>query len=267
MIEQSLDMKASAATAMGGRRALMLIGIFLLASMLLIDVGANLFDAPPVHHQLGQWLKRQANDDSWEPMIQAYTWLRASHQGTLYQEIFFSQHVKFQYPPTALLPLAAMNALGRSPSVGAFNAANWIIFIVVALATAALAVTLARRVAAIPRDSMLSAAAVGGVTALATMAFYPELWSYLLGQAQTSIDLAFVLACLSWISGRRLPAGVLIGLICLVKPQFGLFVVWGALRGQWRFLIGWCVVVVPALAASIALFGLEIGRASCRERV
>jgi len=50
-------------------------------------------------------------------------------------------------------------------------------------------------------------------------------------------------------------AGMLIGAICLLKPQFGLFAVWAILRRQWPFLVGWCVVVVPGVVASIALFG------------
>lgn len=237
-------------------RALLLVGLFVLASILLIDAGARFLDAPPIHHLLSEWLHREAHDDSWEPMIQAYDWLRGSHQDTLYQDLFFGQHVKFQYPPTALLPLAAMDALGHQPSVGAFNAGNWLVFILVGLATAALAVILARRTGAVPSAAKLPAVAIAAVTGFATLAFYPVIWSYLLGQSQTGIDLAFVLACLCWLGERRLAAGVLIGAICLIKPQFSLFLIWGVLRRQWRFLIGGCAVALPALAVSIGLFGL-----------
>lgn len=48
---------------------------------------------------------------------------------------------------------------------------------------------------------------------------------------------------------------MLICAICLVKPQFAAFLLWGALRHQWSFLIGWCAVAFPALAISVALFG------------
>lgn len=237
-------------------RVLLLAGIFALASTLLIDAGAGFLGAPALHGLLSNWLWRQANNDSWGPMIQAYSWLREPHQGTLYQDLFFLQHLKFQYPPTALLPLAALDALGRPPSTGVFNAGNWLILVLVAVATAALAVALARRTAAIPTASIFPSAAVAAVTGFATIAFYPVIWSYSLGQTQTGIDLAFVLACLCWVGERRLAAGMLIGVICLVKPQCVLFLAWGALRGQRPFLIGWCAVALPGLALSIALFGV-----------
>ena len=53
-----------------------------------------------------------ANWDSWEPMRQALEYVRASSTDSLYQEVFFKQAVKFQYPPTALLPILGLQSLG-----------------------------------------------------------------------------------------------------------------------------------------------------------
>jgi cell division protein FtsW (lipid II flippase) len=48
---------------------------------------------------------------------------------------------------------------------------------------------------------------------------------------------------------------VLIGLMCLVKPHYGLFVLWAALRREWRFTFACVGAGVVGLAASIATFG------------
>jgi len=240
----------------GGLPALWLAGLFVLGSILLMDAAAPLLHAPPMHRLLRYWLHHRADHDSWFPMILAYAWLQEPHTGTLYQGLFFSEHVKFQYPPTALLPLAAIEALGRWPSEKVFNSINWFVFAFTVLAAGAFALVAARRAEAIPVQARLASASVAVVAALATAAFFPLIRSYVLGQAQTAIDLAFALACLCWLCDRRLAAGILIGAICLVKPQFALLLLWGGFRRQWPFLIGWCIVALPALALSIALFGI-----------
>jgi hypothetical protein len=43
----------------------------------------------------------------------------------------------------------------------------------------------------------------------------------------------------------------------LLKPQFVLFMVWGLLRREWRFLAGWGSVAAVGGIASLAVFGLQ----------
>ncbi len=78
-----------------------------------------------------------------------------------------------------------------------------------------------------------------------------------LGQVQVWINALFALSALSWLSGRKRLAGILIGMICLLKPQFSLFLVWGLLRREWRFLAGCSVVLALGLALSLMVFGLQ----------
>jgi hypothetical protein len=52
-------------------------------------------------------------------------------------------------------------------------------------------------------------------------------------------------------------SGVCIGLCCLVKPQYGLLVVWGLLRREKRFLIGLLAVGALGLAVSFKTFGVQ----------
>src|SRR5215471_19457072 len=47
-------------------------------------------------------------DDSWGIMSEALDYAQTPHATPLYSEIFFNRHVKFQYPPTALLAVSAM---------------------------------------------------------------------------------------------------------------------------------------------------------------
>lgn len=244
------------AAAAGGRRALLLVGLFVVVSIVAIDSAARHFDALTVHHLLWIWLGGHALDDSWAPMIQAYDWLQAPHPSTLYQDIFFSQHVKFQYPPTALLPLALLETLGIRPSAEVLNRISWVWIVVTALAMMAYSVLLAERSGVVARDDRRARALVAIIAAVAVMTFYPVIEAYWIGQVQVWLSAIFILACLCWLLERRLAAGILIGLVCLLKPQFALFLVWGALRRQWPFLIGWGLVVVPGLALSLALFGL-----------
>lgn len=50
--------------------------------------------------------------DSWHPMRQATEHIRAHPDIPVYSELFFRQHVKFQYPISSLLILAPFEAAG-----------------------------------------------------------------------------------------------------------------------------------------------------------
>ena len=69
----------------------------------------------------------------------------------------------------------------------------------------------------------------------------PMVKAFSLGQIQVWINglFAIVLLCLG--TDRKATSGVLMGLICLIKPHYGLFVLWALLRKEWRFIIA-CVV-------------------------
>jgi alpha-1,2-mannosyltransferase len=250
--------RAMPATSGSPLRLLALFGVLVLVSLVAVELVFRLTAQPPPHGDFSAWLfhPERALDDSWGPMNMAYRWLRGPHEGTIYQQIFFAQHVKYQYPPTALLPIAALDLGGIEPSVTLLNAIGRFSVCVIALANAVLAAMLASRVAP-AAGGMAARMLLVAVTAVATVLFYPVMRAYNIGQIQTVIDAAFLLACLCWLIGQRFGTGMLIGAICLLKPQFGLFLVWGLLRRQRSFVIGWCAVFGIGLAVSIALFGLD----------
>lgn len=217
----------------------------------------NPLEMKSIRQHLYVWLVQpsRAWDDSWGVMLEAYDWLQEPHESTLYQDIFFERQHKFQYPPTALLPLTAMAGLGVAPTAHRLNIVSWGWIAISALAMAALSVVLAERSGVVEPVGWRGRAIVGATAAFATLTFYPIMAAYTIGQIQTWITGTFVLVCLCWLYDRRLLAGMLIGAICLVKPQFALLPVWAILRRQWSFLIGWTVVVAPLLGLSVALYG------------
>ena len=89
----------------GDARVRALIG---LAALILLFIPINLaiqaFFGISTLQPLRWWLTANdwRTDDSWKPMAAAWDWIRSgAPDGTLYQEVFFRQHLKFQYAPTS----------------------------------------------------------------------------------------------------------------------------------------------------------------------
>jgi len=206
-----------------------------------------------------QWLMHPGDgeDDSWKPMLAVLDWLKHPTDGFLYQNVFFIQNYKFQYPLSSMLPLELLEKVGVHPSVDLLNDIGWFGILISVLAMVAYSLVLAERSGAMQRGDGAARMLVGGLAIFATLTFYPIMYAYTIGQVQVWITAAFMLACLCWALERRLTAGILIGAICLLKPQFALFVIWGMLRGQWRFVIGGCVATVPIVAFTLVHYGWD----------
>jgi alpha-1,2-mannosyltransferase len=234
-----------------------LVGLFILVSVVICNLVDRAIDVDSSRTLVAKWLLHPGDAwvDSWAPMLDALDWLNEHHTGTLYQSIFFQQHIKFQYPPTSLLPLAAMDWFGIEPTPHRLNSIGWAWIAVTLLAMTVYSVALAVRSGAVTPGDRRSQALTAITFVFATLTFFPIMIAYSLGQAQAWINALFMLACLCWIYDRRMIAGMLVGGICLLKPQFGLFLIWAILRREWPFLIGWCVVVAVGIAASLAAFG------------
>ena len=172
------------------------------------------------------------------------------HPGTsLYEGVFFQRQTKFQYPPTALL---LTGALGR-PALNRIS--WWAVCITVVLTVVILELGLRMH------GTAASSAADRGVRVIAAaglaLTFYPLMKGYSLGQIQVWIDALAAGVILAWLLGRRIVAGIALGLICLIKPHFGLLIGWMAFRRQWRAAAAATATVAAALTWSIAVFGLS----------
>lgn len=193
--------------------------------------------------------------DSWEPMMTAFNWLREHGPGNVYDAVFFTQHVKFQYPLTSLLVMEAMSVVGLL-HLRVYALLNLLLVLATAGGMALLMRELAERTgfdqAVRGGIGRWTLAALGAV---ATLCFYPVVKAFAVGQIQVWLNAAFVFATLFYLRDQRVLAGAMLGASTLIKPQMSLFLVWALLRREWRFAIGWAAVVVPGFVTACALYG------------
>jgi alpha-1,2-mannosyltransferase len=246
-----------------------LLALFLLANALVLN-GALWFFSPAQYNETvlqhtWQVLGGDGLDDSWGIMSQALDYVQAPHTTPLYTEIFFNRHIKFQYPPTSLFAVSAMrlvdpgririNEIYNGPWPPLDAVAAWMWLITTAAATAALLQLRLRE--AEPGSNWHEGMVWRAILAVGfTLTFYPLVKAFTLGQIQVWINAMFALALLSWALGWKASSGVLVGLICLIKPHYGLFLVWAAVRSEWRFIAACIATGCLGLAASVAAFGL-----------
>jgi alpha-1,2-mannosyltransferase len=193
--------------------------------------------------------------DSWRQLHLALKYLAHPQDQSLYAEIFFTQHNKFQYPPTSLLLLQPLMGFSYRTFVFTANILSWLAIIVT---TGILTILFSKGLQhhAVPVHPPISERIIRLVLAICfTITFYPLVKSFELGQIQTWIYFFFVLALWAWMSGNKAFAGVFIGIICIIKPQLSLLAIWGLLRKQWRFVIGVGVTAGIFGMISLGLYG------------
>jgi hypothetical protein len=185
--------------------------------------------------------------DSWDPMEAALRHLESGDPRHLYDAVFFDERIKFQYPPTALLPLDALGYLGASSVFARLNVLTWLAVAITAFAT----------------GGLLSAGSGGPrraalflLGAAATLTFYPVMKAYSLGQIQAWITALLALLLLAWVRGRRTTAGVLLGLVFMVKPHFAVVALWALLRRERRFAAAAAITAAVVAALSVHRYGL-----------
>ena len=194
-----------------------------------------------------------SNEDSWGPMNAAIALRGTPAADHMYETLFFEQHVKFQYPPTSLLPLEALRAvgLGSSRALNMLNAG-------LAATNAALMGLLA--LSLFPRregDRLWTRAALWGLGAAAALAFYPIARGLELGQIQVWLDLVFTAACVLLARGWPGAAGAAMGFASLIKPQFLPLLLFAAISRRWRFIGGFLTLAAPLGLVSLWRYGLH----------
>jgi hypothetical protein len=199
--------------------------------------------------------------DSWFFMDLAARRLHDAPHQTLYGEIFFHQAWKFQYPITSLIGWNELRAfLGGSLDATAhlLNAVcfHWIA-ITGLMSAIVLRGTWTRVHGEDPSETRLGTFVflVGGI--LQAFLFYPLTRSWWLGQIQTTLSMLAIGSLLAWQYDHKKLAGILIGLACLFKPQWGLALLWGLFIREWRFALAGLLVCAIAGGTAGALFGFN----------
>jgi hypothetical protein len=106
-------------------------------------------------------------------------------------------------------------------------------------------------------DTRLDAAARALIAAVMTLTFYPAAKAMQLGQLQVWINTLVSAAVLLWMSGRLPLAGMAVGVACLMKPHYGLILLWGLVRRRWGFAAAGLGVCAAGSLLSVALYGLD----------
>lgn len=228
-------------------------GVNLLLDLLAYYVG---HDLRTVKDEVVFFALFQSGEDSWMPMNRALDILLSSNT-PVYEQLFFIEKIKFQYPLTSLIPLYFLRALIQSPSQVLFvlHTLSWLsivatIYFVLRIgvkATQDNGIVLTRKY----RNAFML------LMILMVLHFYPVIKGFALGQLQVIINLLVTAALWNWMQQKKRTAGVLIALAVLCKPQYGLLLLWAAIRKEWRFAIGMSVVLVIGGFTALWLFGFE----------
>lgn len=201
---------------------------------------------------------RQAGNDSWTPLANALDYVNAHGGAGLYQTTYFASAFQFLYPPTSLVVVRLTDQLGLLDwhSINEMNRACWPLVpaIMSALACLTLAVLHRQGTRLGPMHFMLAAAL--GIAA--TLLYYPFLIIVREGQIQNALNLLIILSMLFWTLDRKAASGIAIGLVCIIKPQLGILLVWAVLRREWRFAAALALTGVAVCTASIAMFGWQV---------
>jgi hypothetical protein len=186
-------------------------------------------------------------------MRAALALLGASSRSQLYETVFFAQHLKFQYPPTSLLPLDVLDQFGAFQPHG-LNAAGLILTFINAVAVGRLADVLLSRPMQLTGSRR---ATVAGLAMLSTLAFYPVVRGLQLGQIQVWLNLMVTITCLLLAHGHETSAGVLMALASAMKPQFVPLLLISIVLRHLRFAVGFMAALVSVGTASLWRYGLH----------
>jgi alpha-1,2-mannosyltransferase len=191
--------------------------------------------------------------DSWVPMMDALNVFYEHHP--IYKTVFFVDKVKFQYPPSSLVPFHALRAWGLTADTifVAMNVMTWLsVWVTIAFSFLIVVECLRRRGVSLKTGQRVNLAALTVITGLS---FYPIVKGYSLGQVQTTLTALFTIAAFTWLRKRETTSGLLIGIMCLLKPQYLLINVWFLLRKKWGALAASAVVNIAGFVAACVVFG------------
>jgi alpha-1,2-mannosyltransferase len=208
------------------------------------------------------FLSFQQKDDSWFVMNQALKCLEKEScaRGQLYSQLFFTEKVKFQYPPTSLFVPYALSQV-FSNYFKALGLISWagivttILFVILIFrrAQSMCGQDAPRSQENIRNDNIVTAVCL----CVLSLLFYPIVKSYNLGQIQTWLNALFAMLFYCWLRNWQVPSGILLGVMCLIKPQYVLIALWGILRKKWTFVSCVLGIALLGLLLSCALFGIE----------
>lgn len=213
-------------------------------------------------YHTGLFLSFKSSWDSWLPMSYAWDYLQTASPADVYHHVWFDQGQKFQYPLTSLFPMEIEHLLLPSQPIryAPLTLVSWFGVWGTALISALIFRDACREhlgsgpfAATSTTDERVRMALV----VVLTITFYPVVKAFSVGQIQPWINFSFTAMVYLWMGRREASAGVMAGLICIIKPQLALLLIWALLRGRWRFAGALLAVTCVAFLASVGIYGLQ----------
>ncbi len=204
--------------------------------------------------------------DSWQQMRAAFIYWkrhrRLDEQGgekpratQLYTNLLLRKQVRFHYPPTTLYIPMAIDRL-RLDEKTVYDRSIDVFLLVNVGAIAALLLHILRPQLRGPPSARDAATALV-VSAIGVLTFAPLPIAASLGQIQVWLNALFAVAFYCYATQRQVSAGVVLGVITCIKPQCGLFLLWGVLRREKRLVAAMAATLAVGFVAGTATFGYE----------
>jgi len=202
---------------------------------------------------------------TWEVLSSAYDYVSSHLQKPVYSEFFFDKKIKLQYPTTTLLLLFpfkmpivddGLKAFGIS-LYKALNLISWSLLIATIYLLIRIFNVSKERYLADESDfvSKRNQIVSGIVIFCLSLSFYPLLRAYEAKQIHIWVTFLITLSFWLWLKRSHKFSGVLIGLVCLVEPQYLSVFIWGALRRHRLFSLAGIFAYGVGLILSILIFG------------
>jgi alpha-1,2-mannosyltransferase len=198
--------------------------------------------------------------DSWWVMSNAIDLIRVNPESEIYKELFFNQHIKFQYPTSSLLPLDFFQQYLNIPWWRAY----WILNLISALSLTCTSWIFYRfyyrfHLAGLSLERFqLKDKILGyGLSFVCIAIFNPIIFSLYVGQVQTLLILLVSLALLAFQHKKYKLSGALFGFCVAFKPQWVLIFIWAALRKQWSMLCSGLILVFMIFILAIYKYGFN----------
>lgn len=236
-----------------------LVGLFLF-NIFVINTGIVVFgqDKTQLTNINRVFMVDPKYSDSWDPMFRSLRVFFEGEDPTIYQKVFFNQKHKFQYPPTSLVIVDVLRKI-FDPRELTGTVIDWISwFCLWGTILFSIMIFFDACHLYFPENCLSTWVKIGlaVLLALSGLTFYPINRAFFLGQIQIWLDLFFAISLWLWLKNKESGSSVFLGLMSVIKPQMGLFVIWGLLRKRWKFCAGIVGVVTVFLLISLWRYGL-----------
>jgi hypothetical protein len=230
-----------------------LIFLFILNLVFAFTVAVNSYEPTALGHATMLFVEG-GRQDSWKAMEWAFDyWEKSQGQALIYTDLLINKNTKFQYPPTALLILKFIKV--NNLDILGFSTAATFIFMALMIAGTLGVTFYFYKEYKPPRLSSFENFAVGVLITALFFTFYPVVKAGTLGQIQVWLNAIFTLAVLCHILDYEIAAGVLLGIMASIKPQYALFVIWGLIRRNKRLALAMIVTGSLGLLLGLHEFG------------